>query len=210
MDGHHIVLIILLGVVSCSGHEIPGSLLEVTVRPGDNVTLYCDCRLSTGVKIVWYRNCSHENQPTLALKAIPNFFVHFQFLKNFSSNSFDLLIIHVTDSDEGLYYCGTEEMKVVDTGKIVPKYFHSYSNVTTRILLNSSGDHSGCNPWMVVFTPALTILSSLLAFILVYYFSQKTDKEPHVHQRRQTSQKQDEDMCLTRVVFRRKDGYTQQ
>ncbi|XP_034443052.1 uncharacterized protein LOC117762654 isoform X2 [Hippoglossus hippoglossus] len=201
MDGRQIVLVVLLGVVSCSRHEITGSLSEVTVRRGDNVTLYCDCKLSTGVYIVWYRNCSHENQPTLVLKAKPNYLVDFQFLKNFTSNSFDLLIVNVTDSDEGLYYCGNEEMKVVDTERIVPKYFRSYGNVTTRILLNSMGNHSGCSSsggfasWrLVVFTPAIAILSSLLSFILVYHFCQKSDKEPQV-QRSQTKQKQDEEMC---------------
>ncbi|XP_062244506.1 uncharacterized protein LOC133954202 isoform X2 [Platichthys flesus] len=191
MDGRQIVLIILSGVVSCSRHEITGSLSEVTVRRGDNVTVYCDCKLSTGVYIVWYRNCSHENQPTLVLKAKPNYLVDFQFLKNFTSNSFDLLIINVTESDEGLYYCGNEEMKVVDTERIVPKYFQSYGKVTTRILLNSRDDHSGCNSsggfasWrLVVLAPAVAILSSLLSFILVHHFCQKSDKEPQVQRSR--------------------------
>ncbi|XP_069386353.1 uncharacterized protein [Paralichthys olivaceus] len=139
-------------------------------------------------------------------------FPRFHLLKNDSSQSYDLLILNITDSDEGLYYCGTQTSSTKGDGKNYMS--NGYGSVTRMIVSHkypdSSGDHSGCNPWMVVFTPALTILSSLLAFILVYYFSQKTDKEPHVHQRIQTSQKQDEDMCLTRVVFRRKDGYTQQ
>ncbi|XP_053275085.1 uncharacterized protein LOC128437089 isoform X3 [Pleuronectes platessa] len=191
MDGLQIVLIVLFEVVSCSRHEITGSLSEVTVRRGDNVTVYCDCKLSTGVYIVWYRNCSHENQPTLALKAKPNYLVDFQFLKNFTSNSFDLLIINVTESDEGLYYCGNEEMKVVDTERIIPKYFQSYGKGTTRILLTSRDDHSGCSSssgfasWrLVVLAPAVAILSSLLSFILVHHFCQKSDKEPQVQRSR--------------------------
>jgi len=86
----------------------------VTVRPGDNITLHCDCKLSTGTYTVWFRNCSHENQPTLVLNAKPDeMWKHFQeysryeFMKNSSSDSYDLLIVNVTESDEGIYYCGT-------------------------------------------------------------------------------------------------------
>ncbi|KAE8300101.1 hypothetical protein D5F01_LYC00236 [Larimichthys crocea] len=115
MDVLHILLIALLGVVSYSHGQISGSELEVTARPGDNVTLYCDCKKSSGVYIVWFRNCSHENQPSLVLtyeftsklmsddiNPIPRFY----FVRNDSSNSYDLMIMNVTDLDEGLYYCG--------------------------------------------------------------------------------------------------------
>ncbi len=61
--------VIVLAVVSCSHDWISGSVLEVTIRPGDNITLYCDCKASTGEYMVWYRNCSHENQPSLVLKS---------------------------------------------------------------------------------------------------------------------------------------------
>ncbi|XP_018551101.1 uncharacterized protein LOC108896443 [Lates calcarifer] len=216
MDGWHIFIIFLSGVVSCSRDQILGSVSEVTVRPGDNVTLYCDCKLSRGVYILWYRTCSHENQPALVLKASQTF-PRFQFLKNHSSESYDLLIMNITDSDEGLYYCGTEQMKVEDEKYITSKNVYSYGNVT-RILLNSrlcpdSSSVPNLSWMMVMFSPALTVFSSFLSFILVYHFCQKTGKEPQIHQkipdtRELTRQSQDEDMCVTRVVFWAKDLQT--
>ncbi|KAG8014827.1 hypothetical protein GBF38_003484, partial [Nibea albiflora] len=118
--------------------QISGS---VTARPGDNVTLYCDCKTSTGVYIVWFRNCSHENQPSLVLRYKQmfqggytlNLIPRFHFVANDSSDSYDLMIMNVTDSDEGLYYCGTEEIKVYDEDKITQRVEYRYGNVTTRI-----------------------------------------------------------------------------
>lgn len=96
---------------------------------------------------MWYRNCSHENQPPLVLKVgrssptlgynpasdtkDPQNFPRFQFVKNSSSNSYDLLIMNITDSDEGIYYCGTEEKKVEKVD-----YKRLYSNLTTRVLIS--------------------------------------------------------------------------
>lgn len=31
------------------------SLIEMAIRPGENITLHCDCKSSVGVYIVWYR-----------------------------------------------------------------------------------------------------------------------------------------------------------
>ncbi|XP_047199854.1 uncharacterized protein LOC118117935 isoform X4 [Hippoglossus stenolepis] len=231
MDQLHVFIILLVGAVASSQAHINGSVLNLTVSHGGNATLYCDCKSSSGVYIVWYRNCSHVNQPTLVMKTryqaelLPlnhkykdnlHPFPRFHLVKNESSESYDLLITNISDSDEGLYYCGTEQVNTKD-GKEKDNYIRkSYGNVTRMILTYSMGDHSGCSSsggfasWrLVVFTPAIAILSSLLSFILVYHFCQKSDKEPQV-QRRQTKQKQDEEMCLTQVVFHRKDGYTQQ
>ena len=136
------------GVVSCSHDGICGSVLEVTVRPGDNITLYCDCKRSLGVDIVWFRNCSHENQPSLVLRTkfeqrdatdkdytkIRNPFPRFHLVRNKSSDSYDLLIMNITDSDEGLYYCGTEQTDVKDntTGSFIDVY--TYGNATRIVV----------------------------------------------------------------------------
>ncbi|XP_037830533.1 uncharacterized protein LOC119616871 isoform X2 [Kryptolebias marmoratus] len=138
MDGLHMTLVVLLGVVFCAHTSISLLVLEETVRPGDNITLYCDCKVSTGVYIVWFRNCSHENQPTLLLHLIKSYewdkrFPRFKCEKNDSSNSYDLVIINTTKSDEGLYYCGTEEQKVEKDEIITSKIIYTYSNITTRL-----------------------------------------------------------------------------
>ncbi|XP_074487513.1 uncharacterized protein LOC141765349 isoform X2 [Sebastes fasciatus] len=227
MDGLHIFLVVLFGVVSCSHDSISGSVLEPTVRPGDNITLYCDCKSSSGVSIVWYRNCSHENQPSLVLKVkrrssvvndgnnLLKILPRFQFMRNSSSESYDLLIMNITESDEGLYYCGTEQPRVEDKEFIFSGNDYRYGNVTTRILFDSSWcpDSSGCisNPELVVSSlMVFSLLSSFISFILFFYFCQKTDKEPQIlsDTRGQTRWDQDEDACFTRVVFWAKDRQT--
>ena len=119
-------------------------VVELTVRPGQNVTLYCDCKLTTNVNLVWYRNCSHENQPTLSLnwknrdEGIFGYggdggnFFHLNMMLNASSISFDLLIKNITDSHLGLYYCGTEKLNGKTGNKT--KYVDTYGKIITRIL----------------------------------------------------------------------------
>ncbi|XP_036963192.1 uncharacterized protein LOC119024455 isoform X2 [Acanthopagrus latus] len=151
MDRLHMFLVILLGVVSYGHDQVTGSVLEVSVRPGDNITLYCDCKKSTGVYIVWYRNCSHENQPPFVLETRGpriydlKIFPRYKFVDNTSSNSNDLLIMNVTQSDEGIYYCGTEHTKLEEKDYIAPKTDYRFGNITTRIILNAS-DTDHCQP----------------------------------------------------------------
>ena len=44
--------------------------------------------------------------------------------------------MNVTQSDEGIYYCGTEQTKVEETAYIGSKSDYRYGNVTTRIKLS--------------------------------------------------------------------------
>ncbi|XP_044046047.1 uncharacterized protein LOC122873426 [Siniperca chuatsi] len=226
MDRLRTFLVILLGVVSCSQDWISGSVLEMTVRPGDNITLYCDCKTSSGVHIVWYRNCSHENQPSLVLKQTPdswsqsrdatgflNLPPRFHFVWNNSSKSYDLLILNITDSDEGLYFCGTEQLKVDDEQYITHRYDYRYGNIT-RIIFNSSEpqhlitqDCGVC--WMLLFClcPAFAVLSSLLSSLLVYHLCQKTAKKPKADKKRpdsrgQTRGNKNEDLCYAALEIR--------
>ena len=145
----HLILILIESifrsgaVVSCQD-VLSNPVVELTVRPGQNVTLYCDCKLTPGVNLVWYRNCSHENQPTLSLnwkdrdeglfeyaENGTNFF-HLNMMWNDSSNSFDLLIKNITDSHLGLYYCGTEELNGEKGNK--KESIYTYGKIITRIL----------------------------------------------------------------------------
>ncbi|XP_034393317.1 uncharacterized protein LOC117733637 [Cyclopterus lumpus] len=215
MDGLLISLVALLGVASCSRDLRSGSVLEVTVRPGDNVTVYCDCKVSGGVYIVWYRDCSHENQPSLVLKVKIRSLNNstppsFHFVKNFSSDSFDLLIVNITDSNEGLYYCGTEQKIVEDKEFVWEKMYYEYGNVTTRILFNSSEPHrepprDGGECWILLVSlcPAFAVLSSLLSSLLVYQLCQKKAPEPQADQERpQTRLHQEEDICYAALEIR--------
>uniref|UniRef100_A0A6Q2YCR5 Ig-like domain-containing protein n=1 Tax=Esox lucius TaxID=8010 RepID=A0A6Q2YCR5_ESOLU len=137
---------ILICSVSSSQDGISGSEMDLIVRPGDNVTLYCDCKTSTGVDIVWYRNCSHKHQPPLVIssyqdsgKSLEEYFQNvpprLTLLWNPSNNTYNLLIENITESDLGLYYCGTMETKVNIGQSVENQHFYSYGNVTTRLSL---------------------------------------------------------------------------
>lgn len=161
----------LPGALSSSQDLRKESVIEMRVRPGENITLYCDCKSSVGVYIVWYRNCSHEKQPSLVLKTwldrnsldphsnyesaffhLLNPFPDFHLVKNNLSQSYNLLITNITETDEGLYYCGTEEPKVKDEEKIIQRYVRTYSNITTKILLHKDSGES-CIICALFFSP---------------------------------------------------------
>ncbi|XP_034452028.1 uncharacterized protein LOC117768057 [Hippoglossus hippoglossus] len=204
MDQLHVFIILFVGAVASSQAHISGSVLNLTVSHGGNATLYCDCKSSPGVYIVWYRNCSHVNQPTLVMKTrYPSEllqlnheykddlhpFPRFHLVKNESSESYDLLIMNISDSDEGLYYCGTEQVNTKD-GKEKDKYIPtSYGNVTRMILTS------------------FAVLSSLLSSCLVYHFCKRTAKEPEVHEEGSSSSdrmrgNQDGDVCYAALEIR--------
>ncbi|XP_041642208.1 uncharacterized protein LOC121509061 [Cheilinus undulatus] len=227
MGGLSVFLVILQGVVSLNHGGISGSTLEVTVKPGDNITLYCDCKIPTGVYIMWYRNCSHENQPPLVLELVPDKrtqsidawdylspLPRFHFVKNQSSGSYDLLIENITDSDEGLYYCGTKEKKVQEDEKIKATTVYRYSNMTTRVHCESTEPYSpvtqDCSVcWMLLFSicPALAALSSFLSSVLVYHLCKKTAGEPKTNGKRpdrEEKRREDEDegVCYAALEIR--------
>ncbi|KAF7214527.1 putative LOC107374343-like protein, partial [Nothobranchius furzeri] len=176
MDGPHITLNILL-VLFCSHNCISSSVLEVKVRHGDNVTLYCDCRVALGIYIIWYRNCSHENQPQLALKFNTEYqqkkrFARYEFQKNFSSDSYNLVISNTTSSDEGLYYCGTNDPIISS------KEIYKYGNITTRLIVKSSEiepENCGlCWTLLSCLCPAISVVSALISSVSVHLLCRKT------------------------------------
>ncbi|KAL3996403.1 (N-Acetylneuraminyl)-galactosylglucosylceramide N-acetylgalactosaminyltransferase [Sarotherodon galilaeus] len=230
MDGVHAFLVVLLGALSSSQDLRNASVIEMRVRPGENITLYCDCKSSVGVYIVWYRTCSHEKQPSLVLRTqldrrcpdshsdrqsaffnLLNPFSDFHLVKNNLSQSYDLLITNITETDEGLYYCGTEHPKVKDEGKIIQEYVHTYSNITTNVLLHKdsvSGEPCRETCWTLLYSlcPAFAVVSSLLSSLLIYY-CQKTAKTPHEDEKRYSKRVQkrlneDEELCYAALEFR--------
>ncbi|XP_019215987.1 uncharacterized protein LOC109202629 [Oreochromis niloticus] len=218
MERLHILLVLLLG------HRwIFGSVVNVTVRSGENITLYCDCKILTDEIIMWYRNCTHENQPPLVLEkekdpfkptsgraTLVNFLPRFHFVENQSASSYDLLIMNISDSDEGLYYCGTEQSQSVGGNK--HKYIYGYSNATTRIRFNSSDQISTDHPtlqecsicWKLLFVlcPTFAVLSSLLVSLLVHRLCQKTDDQQRFETSGRTRRNQDEDVFYATMETR--------
>ncbi|CAN9510446.1 unnamed protein product [Ophioblennius macclurei] len=173
---------------------------EVRVTPGDNITLHCDCQLDTGVFILWYRNCSHRNQPSLIMRTQSRdrfkltetnseerewqfklkYFGHFELVSNSSSNTYDLMITNISDSEEGLYYCGTEQSEVKDQDKITLTYVHTFGNATKIILdLREPEPHAPLvisnTCWILLFSlcPLSAALSCLCSSLLFYHLCRK-------------------------------------
>ncbi len=114
--------------------------MEMKVSPGDNITLYCDRSVTLGSLIVWIRNCSHENQPSLTIdymKLYLEIFQRFSFIQNSYNNSYNLHITNISVSDLGLYYCAKVEKKVNknEKGIISRSEVYNYGNRTTRLSL---------------------------------------------------------------------------
>ncbi|CAL8350811.1 unnamed protein product [Boreogadus saida] len=175
------------------GAVVSSYTAELTVNPGENVTLSCDCKTSTGENIVWYRNCSHENQPTRILRwdelrenKDSNSSKDLNVMWNNSSKSYNLLIRNISDSHLGLYYCGTEKPVVIDADKIVQKYILRYGNVTTRISfvkpLDAYEDCGECWRLLVILCSSSAILLSLLSFSVIYLCCRRKDEDLHVAQ----------------------------
>ncbi|XP_051762031.1 uncharacterized protein LOC127518855 [Ctenopharyngodon idella] len=181
-------------VLLFSQNRIYGAEVEMKVRPGDNITLYCDRSVTLGFRFVWIRNCSHENQPSLEIdytKWFWNTLKRFSSVHNRSSNSYDLHITNISVSDLGLYYCAEVENKVHkdENGIISSSEVYYYGNRTTRLslaeevtscsgLLNitSTPRVSDCVLcWTLLFSvcPVCVLLFSLLSSICVYCLCQR-------------------------------------
>ncbi|XP_046900786.1 uncharacterized protein LOC124484107 isoform X1 [Hypomesus transpacificus] len=228
-----VALTALFCAASCGETGVSGAEVEQRVTPGDKVTLHCDCRASSGVHVAWYRNCSHRNQPTLVMSTYNNNknnmflqydqlfnpFPGFTLVWNKSNNTFDLLIENVTESDLGLYYCGTEEKKVVETDKIKEEMIYLYGNITISLSFVPEPAPSGpaCHPdpekdlyWILLLTlcPGSALLSSILSSILVYHYCCRTtaSNEPQGDcrtdtRRRESRVQQEGDQCYAALDF---------
>uniref|UniRef100_A0A8C1XV67 Ig-like domain-containing protein n=1 Tax=Cyprinus carpio TaxID=7962 RepID=A0A8C1XV67_CYPCA len=112
-----------------------GTQLNIRVKAGESIALYCDCVIPFGSHIAWWRNCSHENQPSLLIEAenlFTGMFPRFSFVYNSSSYTYDLHITNVSVSDEGLYYCAMKERKVHDLHSIISSEYQ-YGNRSTHL-----------------------------------------------------------------------------
>ncbi|XP_039530606.1 uncharacterized protein LOC120481195 isoform X1 [Pimephales promelas] len=179
--------IITTGVVLFSQNQY-GAEVEMKVRPGDSITLYCDRSITLGFRFVWIRNGSHENQPSLVIdfrKWDLELFKRYIFVHNRSSNSHDLHITNISVSDLGLYYCAEVGKVYKDKeGILFSSEVYYYGKQTTRLsFAESVSPHaeqfnitstlplSDCVLcWTLLFSvcPVCVLLSSLLSSMCVY------------------------------------------
>ncbi|XP_023811992.1 uncharacterized protein LOC105357791 [Oryzias latipes] len=206
MDPLHIILPLLWGAVSCSFNWTSASVSEVTVRHGDNITLYCDCKMGDEGMTVWFRNCFNENHPVLVLDRAYLYSnlgkTQFIWTKNVSSDSYDLTIINVTYSDEGFYYCATEGKKVEDKEKIDQKTWFNYSNIIRKLSIKSSELHhcEGEVPWNpdVWWKLPLYLCPAVSVFLVfsVYKLCKHTVKSQNTKKNHPSRQMQHQDAAL--------------
>ncbi|XP_067259894.1 uncharacterized protein [Chanodichthys erythropterus] len=185
------------------------------VRPGDNITLYCD-RSFTGSRFVWIRNCSHENQPSLEIDIMrldKEIFQRFSSVQNRSSNSNDLHITNISVSDLGLYYCADVKSKVNedDKGRGYQHEVYYNGNRTTRLsfaeeVTPCSGLNITSTPrvsdcvlcWTLLFSvcPVCVLLFSICLFCLCQRKNTDAAADQKVHSRgRNTIEGEDEEVC---------------
>ncbi|XP_055078458.1 uncharacterized protein LOC129456301 [Periophthalmus magnuspinnatus] len=222
MSGLMIALLIFFGLACSERLVVFGSVVDVRVELGEDIVMHCDCTTASGVLVVWYRNCSHAHQPTLVLKLRTKYLHHlrndpvswmtplprFRFVKNDSSNSYDLSISNVTESDVGLYYCGTETPSLEEDGAsyLQKTYKYEYGNTSTQLTLKSSGVSECSKPewWSTLVLTVTVILFSNLCFIVLYHLChRKHDDRFH------TTAHQDQDPYLTIVEFGAKERKNQ-
>ncbi|XP_036439280.1 uncharacterized protein LOC118816794 [Colossoma macropomum] len=128
----------LITVICVLLSRISGSEVEMRVRPGDDVTLYSDCVWKSGYNTVWFRNSSKEHHPPIIIST-EDFMrgVHpcYSFVWNPSSETHDLLVKNVSESDLGLYYCAIHEKKITgdETGVILSEDIYHYGSRITRL-----------------------------------------------------------------------------
>ncbi|XP_030207837.1 uncharacterized protein LOC115540565 isoform X2 [Gadus morhua] len=179
------------------------TVVELYVRPGETVTVPCDCKLSSGETIVWYRNCSHENQPPLILtmqeleENKDSKLSNLSGMWNHSSKTSTLLITNISDTHLGLYYCRIEKQSRKEQDQNDTKYKHRCGNVTTRISFDISvgptlkdigfGDSAApdcrqCWMLLVILCPSSALLLSLLSSFVVYLCCRRKDESLHVAQ----------------------------
>ncbi|KAL6467215.1 hypothetical protein MHYP_G00250190 [Metynnis hypsauchen] len=111
--------------------SVSGIVVEMRVKPGDDVTIYCDCTRLGGFKIVWVIKPSHEHQPPLFHLTEDSGLPHYSRVWN--KGTYDLLVKNITGSELGLYYCSVHEIKFSrnKNGDIIKEDVYHNGNRTT-------------------------------------------------------------------------------
>ncbi|KAM9449820.1 uncharacterized protein Hap1MRO34_022281 isoform 2-T2 [Clarias gariepinus] len=197
METSRVALIALVCVVFSSQKRISGAEVEMRVRRGDDVTLYSDCVWKSGFYSVWFRNCSHQHQPSFMISysyMMIDSYPRYSFVFINLTSTYNLRIKNVTETDLGLYYCATLEKKISKTndGVIISTDVYHYGNRSTRLsLLDKSSFSVTVSPntttpcvsepsvsWTLVLSvcAVCVLLSSLLSSICVYCLCTHTTK----------------------------------
>ncbi|XP_037388910.1 uncharacterized protein LOC108415917 [Pygocentrus nattereri] len=215
MERSRAVLLTLMCVLISS---ISGIVVEMRVKPGDDVTVYCDCTWKHRFKIVWVIKPSDEHQPPLFHLTEDSTLPHYSHVWNKSKLTYDLLVKNITGSELGLYYCALHETMFSRNkngdGLIEDLYldgnrttFLSFQDTTVPCANLSEtpstppvSDCSVCWKLLVSVCPVCVLISSVFSSICVYCICTTRTKADHEadQQRNISMRKHDEvgnDVC---------------
>lgn len=111
--------------------------VERVIRPGDNVTLLCDCYSTVGWDIHWVRGCTPLVQPI----AISSYESLIRPIARYSvGQSSSLTIENITESDLGFYYCAKVESKPSNGkhSKVTDEEIYRICNTSTKLLFEGN------------------------------------------------------------------------
>ncbi|XP_057188700.1 uncharacterized protein LOC130553640 [Triplophysa rosa] len=141
MERKRIITITLVCVLFCEHQRIFGTDVNVRVKPGDNVTIFCDCVIPA-VNMIWIRNESYANLSSILMSAenwFSGMFPRFSFVLNSSTHSFDLHIANVSIYDEGIYYCAEANKEITEVnGMLESSVEYQYGNRKTHLAVLDS------------------------------------------------------------------------
>ncbi|KAL7856234.1 hypothetical protein AOLI_G00198380 [Acnodon oligacanthus] len=218
MERSRVAFITLVYVVVFNLKRVSGAIVEMRVQRGASITLYCDCVWKSGLGIVWFRNCSHEHQPSLIISTMDlihsaetskdlmfGAFPRYAPVWNQSSQTHDLLVKNVTELDLGLYYCAVQEKKMTNNEKGMHYWdIYHYGNRSTRLSLldltaqdllpttptSPESDCGICWKVLVIVCPLCGLICSVLSSTFVYCIYSKRTKERFKADQRETVKRQ--------------------
>ncbi|KAI4873006.1 hypothetical protein NFI96_022155, partial [Prochilodus magdalenae] len=178
--------------------SISGLVVEIRVKPGDNVTIYCDRTQQGKLKIVWIIKPSNEQQPPLIHLTEDTTPPHYSRVWNNNKGTYDLLVKNITESDLGLYYCALHEIKFTrgrNGERVREDVYHEGNRTTFLSFLGESvhsdllthftlqtpstppvSDCSVCWKLLVSVCPACVLLASVISSTCVYCIIRRRTK----------------------------------
>ncbi|XP_041930803.1 uncharacterized protein LOC121694386 [Alosa sapidissima] len=201
MNWLHCSSIAFLCAVSLVCQRVSSIDMELHVRPGDDIILYCDRVKKTGSDIVWFRGFSADAQTCTNISVMEAYrnqvynlsaTSHLTPVWNAVNQSYDLEINGVRELDRGLYYCASEDkVRPLQSETVAWRKVYNFSKDAIWVSVTGScvtldAVPTTCSPfpwecgqcWVVLVSLCLAcvLLSAVISSACVYCLCSKTDK----------------------------------
>ncbi|KAI4904354.1 hypothetical protein NFI96_032397, partial [Prochilodus magdalenae] len=151
-----------------------------SVHPGDNITLHCD--ITVDHEISWYHQSSEEMMVLITAgkrRVGRSFSLNYNLNEDhydgiMISSSVDLVIVGVSETDLGLYYCGgRNNTNHVQFGKAIRLIFTGGDTQSNSSSAHTDSECSSPDPApyqiTIVVLGSVCLISVLTNFIMFYY-----------------------------------------